>query len=403
FDKPDLGFVVHLGAPSSPVAYYQQVGRAGRATASADVLLLPGVEDREIWHYFATASMPTQEKADAVLAALAAADGPLSVPALEVRVDIRRSPLELLLKVLAVDGAVAAVPGGWIRTGAPWVYDTERYARISAARRDEQQAMLDYERLGGCRMAFLTGQLDDPDSAPCGRCDRCAGAWYPTALAGDGVKAARAALGRVGVPIEVRSQWPTGLDRLGVTADGTPLKGRIDAAEQVLEGRTVARLSDLGWGGALRSLFAADADGRPLDAEVPPALATACLQALREWDWPARPVAVAWVPSLGRPRLVASLAAGIGRAGRLEPLGPLELSPAAGPLSRSVNSAYRVRDLSGRFRVPAAMADRIRRLDGPVLLVDDLVDSRWTLALAGRLLRLAGAPAVLPFALAAAG
>ena len=40
FDKPDLGFVVHVGAPSSAVAYYQQVGRAGRATERADVLLV---------------------------------------------------------------------------------------------------------------------------------------------------------------------------------------------------------------------------------------------------------------------------------------------------------------------------------------------------------------------------
>ena len=106
FDKPDLGFVVHLGAPSSPVAYYQQVGRAGRATESADVLLLPGEEDRAIWQYFATHAMPTQAKVDAVLAALAGAPGRLSVAALEARVDIRRSQLELLLKVLAVDGAV---------------------------------------------------------------------------------------------------------------------------------------------------------------------------------------------------------------------------------------------------------------------------------------------------------
>ena len=70
FDKPDLGFVLHLGAPSSPVAYYQQVGRAGRASESADVLLLPGSEDRDIWHYFATASMPDQDRAERVIAAL---------------------------------------------------------------------------------------------------------------------------------------------------------------------------------------------------------------------------------------------------------------------------------------------------------------------------------------------
>ena len=147
FDKPDLGFVLHLGAPSSPVAYYQQVGRAGRATDNADVLLLPGPEDEAIWQYFATSSMPSQSRAEAVIGALIENGGaPLSTPALEARVDIRRSPLELLLKVLDVDGAVRRVKGGWVATGQPWVYDAERYQRIAAARVAEQQHMLEYER-----------------------------------------------------------------------------------------------------------------------------------------------------------------------------------------------------------------------------------------------------------------
>ena len=112
FDKPDLGFVLHLGAPSSPVAYYQQVGRAGRATDNADVLLLPGSEDEAIWNYCATASMPREQKALAVIAELGST--PLSTPALEARVDLKRTPLELLLKVLDVDGAVRKVQGGWV-------------------------------------------------------------------------------------------------------------------------------------------------------------------------------------------------------------------------------------------------------------------------------------------------
>ena len=152
FDKPDLGFVVHLGAPASPVAYYQQIGRAGRSTENADVVLLPGSEDQDIWKYFATASMPSQANADAVLQALAEAPGAMSVAALEVRVDVRRTPLELLLKVLAVDGAVERVAGGWRSTGQPWVYDAERYRRIAQARLDEQDSMLVYEQTAGCRM-----------------------------------------------------------------------------------------------------------------------------------------------------------------------------------------------------------------------------------------------------------
>ena len=403
FDKPDLGFVVHIGAPSSPVAYYQQVGRAGRATDRADVLLLPGVEDRDIWHWFATNAMPTQARADAVLTALADADRPLSVPALEARVDLRRGPLELLLKVLAVDGAVEYVTGGWVSTGQPWTYDAERYERIAAARVAEQDAMLAYQELSDCRMAFLTRQLDDPYTAACGRCDTCAGPWYPTDVTVATARTASESLDRVGVPLAPRALWPTGLDRLGVRADGAAVSGRIPAAEQAAEGRVVARLTDLGWGGPLRELFATDADGKPVDAEVPPELGRACLRVLKAWDWADRPVAVTWVPSLGRPKLVESLATGIAAAGRLTLLGPLALNPDAAPGRGASNSAYRVRDLWDRFAVPDDLAAQLHEFHAPVLLVDDLADSRWTMTVASRLLRRSGADAVLPFALALAG
>lgn len=403
FDKPDLGFVVHLGAPSSPVAYYQQVGRAGRATESADVLLLPGQEDREIWHYFATNAMPTQARADAVLGELAATGKPLSVPALEARVDLRRTQLELLLKVLAVEGAVAYEQGGWTSTGREWVYDEERYERIAAARVAEQDAMLAYQRGERCRMAFLTEQLDDPHSADCGRCDVCVGPWYPTTVTVERAESARATLDRVGVALAPRTTWPSGLDRLGVAEDGRPVKGRLAADEQVLEGRALARLTDLGWGTRLRELFRSDADGHAVDAELPPELAPACIRVLSEWDWVQRPVAVAWIPSVSRPRLAESLATGIATAGRLTLLGPLALAPGAEALRGSANSAFRVRDVWSRFAVPEGMRSALSAAPGPVLLVDDLVDSRWTMTVAGRLLRAAGAPAVLPFALASVG
>ena len=404
FDKPDLGFVVHLGAPSSPVTYYQQVGRAGRATEAADVLLLPGREDQEIWRYFATNAMPTRQRAASVLEALAASDVPLTVPALESRVELRRGALELLLKVLAVDGAVENRAGGWAATGVDWIYDEERYSRIAAARVAEQQAMLEYENLGHarCRMEFLTAALDDPHSRPCGHCDTCTRPWYPTGVTAKAQVAAQSALERVGVVLEPRTQWPPGLDRFTGVMGGEVVKGRIPLVERVEPGRVVARLTDLGHGNALRELFASDADGKPVDAEVPTQLAGACLQVLREWDWDERPVAVAWVPGLSRPRLVAALGEGLARAGRLHVLGPLGLAPGVAPLPRA-NSTFRVRNLWTRFHVTPQQEAVLSGLSGPVLLVDDLVDSRWTMTVAGRLLKRAGARAVLPFALAATG
>lgn len=387
FDKPDLGFVLHLGAPSSPVAYYQQVGRAGRASESADVLLLPGPEDRAIWHYFATASMPDEERARRVIAELS--DVPLSTPALEARVDIRRTPLELLLKVLDVDGAVRRVQGGWVATGEPWTYDADRYGRIAAEREAEQQHMIEYETTDGCRMEFLQRSLDDDTAKPCGRCDNCAGAWYPSGLADGTADAAAGALDRVGVPIEPRRAWPTGADRLGI-----PVKGRIPPGEQAGEGRALARLTDLGWGGALRELFAA---GAP-DGRVPPRVLAACVRVLADWGWADRPVAVVSVPSRSRPRLVDSLARGLAEVGRLPYLGalaPVDGGPTGGP---GGNSAFRLAGVWDRFS-----ADGLDIPAAGLLLIDDQADSRWTLTVAARTLRQAGATEVLPFVLALRG
>ncbi|SJN26052.1 RecQ family ATP-dependent DNA helicase [Luteococcus japonicus] len=387
FDKPDLGFVIHLGAPSSPVAYYQHVGRAGRGAINADVLLLPSAQDRDIWHYFATSSMPDQQQAATVIDALAAAGKPLSTAALETIVDVRRTRLELLLKVLDVDGAVQRVKGGWTATGRPWTYDAERYARVAEARQREQQLMLDYQKGDRCRMAFLTSSLDDPEAADCGRCDVCAGQWYDESLPEAAVVAARSALDRPGVLLEPRGMWPTGMDRLGV-----PLKGRIKTGPQ--NGRVLARLTDLGTGQRLRTLLA-----QP-DAPVPDDVLKACIPVLRDWDWAERPVAVAHMPSRSHPELVSSLASGLARLGRMTDLGALALAEGGPTGEHGGNSAFRLAGVWGRVVVDEYLSRQLAGINGPVLLVDDLVDSRWTMTVAAVALREAGASAVLPFALA---
>ena len=404
FDKPDLGFVIHLGAPSSPVAYYQQVGRAGRGAANADVLLLPGSEDREIWQYFATASMPSEEKAAAVLAVLGDAGTAMSTVALEARVDLRRTPLELLLKVLAVDGAVERVGGGWRSTGRPWNYDAERYARIAEARVDEQDSMVVYQDTAGCRMEYITSVLDDETAAACGRCDNCTGRWFPVDVADSAVEAADQTLRRAGIAIEPRLQWPSGMDRLGVA-----VKGKIKPDESVAEGRVLARLTDLGWGGALRELFAAGAPDRAVDQ----GMLQACVQVLREWSgaeggtpWSGvgRPVAVVSIPSRSKPQLVDSLAQGIAGIGRMPYLGQLQPAHGGPTGARGGNSAYRLAGVWDRLVVGPELAQALADIGSqPVLLVDDLVDSRWTMTVSARALRQAGVAAVLPLALAQAG
>jgi ATP-dependent DNA helicase RecQ len=405
FDKPDLGFVIHLGAPASPIAYYQQVGRAGRAVTNADVLLLPGPEDEAIWRYFASLAFPPEEQVRAVLDALERAGRPLSTPALEAQVELRRSRLELMLKVLDVDGAVRRVRGGWTVTGEPWAHDGPRYERIAAARGAEQEAMRLYAAGGGgggggaggvgCRMEYLRRCLDDPEAAPCGRCDRCVGPWYPTVVGDSALAAARAHLGRAGVEIAPRKLWPTGLPSVGVS-----LSGKIVAGEQAEPGRAIGRLSDLGWGGRLRPLV----DPSASDGPVPDEVFAGVVEVLAAWArgddrWAARPVAVVTIGSRRRPSLVRSVGGRIAAVGRLPLLGevPLVGDPPAG--SRT-NSAQRVRALADAYRLPPELVAQLADVSGPVLLVDDFVDTGWTMALVARLLRQAGAPAVLPFALA---
>ncbi|MEI2811681.1 MAG: RecQ family ATP-dependent DNA helicase [Nocardioides sp.] len=391
FDKPDLGFVIHLGAPSSPVAYYQQVGRAGRATERADVLLLPGPEDKDIWSYFASVSMPRQEQASAVLRTLGDAGGALSTAAIETAVDVRRTRLELLLKVLDVDGAVERVRGGWQATGQPWSYDSQRYERVAETRRDEQQLMLDYERTSRCRMAFLQEALDDETAAACGRCDSCAGPWYPTDVPETVIGLARERLDRVGVPLDPRAQWPTGMSRLGLD-----VRGRISSEEAMAPGFALARLSDLAWGGRLRELLREDG---PVPAEV----GRGVVEVLAAWGWETRPVGVVAMPSRRHPQLVGSLAQGLATVGRLPLLGVLDLARGGPTGEPGGNSAHRLAGVWGRLEVGQELAHTLATHPGPVLLVDDVASSRWTLTVAARELRLAGASAVLPLTLAVEG
>jgi ATP-dependent DNA helicase RecQ len=393
FDKPDLGFVVHLGAPQSPVAYYQQIGRAGRGVERADVVLLPGREDRDIWAYFASLAFPPERQVRATLEALEEAGRPLSTAAIETHVDLSRGRLESMLKVLDVDGAVTRVTGGWAATGEPWAYDGERYERVARERVREQQAMLDYQSTDGCRMEFLRRQLDDPEAARCGRCDNCTGQGWDADVPEAGAEAARQQLSRPGVEVVTRKMWPSGMKDLGIDASG-----KIQAGKLAEPGRALGRLTDVGWGGTLRALLA---EGTP-DGPVTKQLIDGVVQVLAAWDWDQRPASVVTMPSRSRPELVTSLGQRVAAIGRLNYLGALAYATPEGPGSRRHNSAQRLASLWRALTVPDDLREALgaAAANGPVLLVDDQVDTGWTMTVASMLLRDAGALAVLPLALA---
>jgi len=436
FDKPDLAFVVHVGAPSSPVSYYQQVGRAGRGVDRAEVVLLPGAEDRAIWEWFGSQGFPPEAEVRAVLEGLeeqrAAGAGPMSTAALETVTSLRRNRLESMLKVLDVDGAVRRVRGGWESTGEPWSYDAERYARVDAARRREQEAMVSYERLGQvpdssgapppCRMAFLRSCLDDPHLRQgwrCGACDLCGGLVLPEAPGVEQVVAAHHALSRAGVELRPRRQWPTGMDRLGLGR----YKGRIGADEQAGTGLAVGRLDGLGAAGALRELVASGQDGevpdslRPLVLEVVDRLGETIRDGRRSdtdsqagsepgsgaaegAGAPERRIAVVIVDSRARPRLVRQLGRAVANRLGARPLGIVGLTSMELP-RHDVGSAFRLAEVARSLTLEAWQTQALEALRGAaVVLVDDWSDSGWTLTVAASLLRRAGAASVHPFVLA---
>lgn len=212
YDKPDLGFVVHVGSPPSPVSYYQQVGRAGRALDEAVVMLLASGTDDRIWEYFATSSIPDPQQMATLLDALPNDTEPTSIVALEAETGLRRTKIELMLKQLAVDGAADRSTAGWFATGAPWRYDAQHYEGVLAVRRREADIMRSYVRGERCLMQLLTASLDDPLTQPCGRCSVClAGATEWTASVDDEtVRTVTRALRGASTVLEPRKMWPGG-------------------------------------------------------------------------------------------------------------------------------------------------------------------------------------------------
>ena len=393
YDKPDLAFVVHLGAPSSPVSWYQQVGRAGRAIETAEVVLLPTGKDEAIWRHFDLAGLPNGDEVADLLAALD--DGAASIPQLERAVNMRRSRLQLLLKVLDVDGAVQKVGSAWQRTDTVWELDQAHYQRLAQLRRGEHDIMRAFVSGAGtpvdsgCLMQSLAAVLDDPQARPCGRCQGCTG-WEPDVeLDPDTLTAARAHLRTRDVVVGQRRMWPAGLDEV---------KGRIGAGHGALQGRALAGGDGSGWDEVVdRLLVSVGPDGTegPDEAALDEVV-QGLTQVLARWSWARRPAAFVPVPSGRLGRLAGILAARLGELGRLPVVEALVATDAA-PQATMANSPHKAANaLAGLHRDDQAAASLP---DGPVVLVDCVTDSGWTLVAAAHRLTDPDARDVLPLVL----
>jgi ATP-dependent DNA helicase RecQ len=378
YDKPDLGFVVHYQAPGSVIAYYQQVGRAGRAVGHADAVLLRGAEDRRIQDFFIEQAFPPRDVVDRVLEALEAAgeDG-MSVPALSGVVNLGRGRLEAMLKVLDVEGAVTRSGSAWVALpGADWRYDGERYAAVTALRRAEQAAMAQFGADGRCLMRALQEELDDPEPGDCGRCAVCTAPRFDGPLDPDLVRQAALHLRSRPLVLEVKKMAPG--------AEGGMKKLPDDVRAE--EGRALARLGDGGWD----PLVQAGRRAGRFDDE----LVQAAAEAVRRWgpgiDW------VAAVPSLRSGPLVPEFAERLAAALGVPFAAVLERTADGPPQREMANSVQQVANVRGAFAVRGELPP------GACLLVDDVRFSGWTLAMIAGQLRKRGASSAFPFALTTA-
>jgi ATP-dependent DNA helicase RecQ len=374
FDKPDLGFVVHFQSPGSPVHYYQQVGRAGRQLDRSLGVLLAGHEDEDIQDWFIKTAFPAKHHAEQVVALLERDGATLGLRQIEDAVNVRHSRLEAMLKTLEVEGAVERDGAGWRRTLQPWAYDEDRVARVTALRRHEQRVMRDYRSTQACRMEMLRRVLDDADAAPCGICDNCTGERLRLGLDPRLVQLAREHLRRAEVVLKPRQRYPS---------RAIPAEHRISSA------RSLARWGDGGWGGLVRR-------GKQVDGRFADDLVAAAGDLVARWSPDPAPAWVTCVPSLRHPGLVPDLAARL--ASRLglpfhEALAKAEERP---PQKEMENSSQQVRNVIGAFRVSAALPLQ------PVLFVDDVWDSGWTMTVIAEALAAAGVPAVHALTLATA-
>lgn len=384
FDKPDIHFVIHYQRPGSVVAYYQQVGRAGRSIDRAYGILLSGVEDDDIQNYFIETAFPSQQTIEKILEILEKHEA-LSFEEILSNANIAHGVAEKALKLLEVDGAIGTTYDGkmlYFRTANPWQPDTERIARVLDLRRAEQSQMQHYLDHRGCLMQFLLQALDDPDPKPCGRCANCQGRGLPGAMDHNIVIEAEQFLKGVTIILQPRKRWPLGL---------FPEQKRVIPVElQNSPGRSLSYYGDSGWGRLVR-------DGKYVDGHFCDELVEAARHLIQDlWKPDPFPTWMTAIPSRRHPRLVKDFSERLSKRIGIPFLPVLLRSGEALEQKTMQNSTMQARNVIGTLAVTGEVPPE------PVLLVDDIIDSGWTLTMAGYLLRTRGGGIVYPFTLAKA-
>jgi ATP-dependent DNA helicase RecQ len=405
FDKPDLGFVIHFQRPGSVVAYYQQVGRAGRAVDSAFGVLLSGREDDEIQDYFIRTAFPPVKILEDVVRELSKSNG-MTVEKLSGELNYTYTTLDKALRLLEVDGAVQREERKYLRTANRWKPDVVRAERVTQHRLDELAEIKRYVEHTGCLMEFLSRALDDPNAESCGKCMNCTGKTQRQTPPRELVQAAVNFLRSDTLILEPRLKWPKPVveqiakeypDAVERFEKGNP-KSMIPKPLCAAEGRALCIYGDAGWGEAV-------AHGKYAVGMFNDALVSASAALIqRKWKPTPAPEWVTAIPSQRHSELVRDFAERLAALLGLPFVPVLRKRGQTPPQKEMQNSAMQLRNLLKAFDVSSAASGSkgSKVPPGPVLLIDDVVDSRWTLTWAAVLLRQCGSGPVYPFALAKA-
>ena len=364
FDKPDLKFVIHFQSPGSPVAYYQQVGRAGRSNQGATGILLSGSEDDSINTSFIRSRFPTRLEAEQILNALELSESGLTLPGLESTVNLSGAKIENALSLLSFEVPAPVVRQGdqWYRSTTPPPSDVwSRFDRVKRHRYVERNQMRNYVKLESGHMGFLLKALDNEETAFSGSTQ----ANMPHEVDPFEVRAAQ---------IYLERDWLTIEPQENAIREGRVLTtyGAYPLGEQVKCWKYE--------GGELNDDF--------LDR---------CVEMIAHWHPNPYPGWVSNIPSSTDSQLVRAVSERLARRLGLPYVESLKVVEMDGQQKNMRSRYYQAMNVRDRF-VP--IEGRIR--SGAVLLVDDVISSGNTLTEAGRVLVENGSGPVFPLVLAQA-
>lgn len=376
YDKGDIAFVIHYQMPSNIVSYYQQIGRAGRNINKAYIFLMYGKEDEEILNYFINTAFPTEQETKRLIDYIGDHDG-IKIGQIVSAMNIRKSRIDKALAFLINDGFIRKDKGTYYITPKKFVYDRDHYDTITTIRKSEMEQMKHLAQTKECYSKYIVSCLDDKTAKECGHCSNCLGKEIiPSAVSEKCIHIAEEYVNKLIIPIEPRKRW---------ASSSVTRATKIEHINQT--GFCISKYGDAGYGELVKQgkyskekRFSDELVGKSAEMLMP------LIQENKIRH-------ICCVPSL-RSDLVKDFTLRLASSLKLEFVDALEKTEARQQKDME-NSAHQCANAYTSFWVKDDV-----RIPKNILLIDDVVDSKWTFTVCGYRLMEAGAEKVYPFALA---